>query len=380
MKKELSYIITILLISLMMALGITGCQGQQEDQVSQEKASENQEQQEKEQQEKDQKEQQEQEKQQEQITIVDSEGRSVEVPSPPEKVVVANSNINELLYILESEDKTVGVADSITFPPEAQEYPEVGSVFSPNAEKILELDPDIVFGFGQYMDQDIKKQIELADIPVVFLDGYKIETLTQDIRTMGLIMDRESQAEEYIDFIEGHMQLITDRIDEIEDEDKVSVYSETQAEYSAYASGSGAHQALLKAGGVNLAGNEPGSSVTISDEWILEQDPDVIVKNLSDRNVAIGYEEDSHDEITEELAAMVDRPGWDELTAVNEDRVVGISTDLYTSPRSVVGLSYLAKWFYPEQFNDVEPKEIHRELLEEYYGLEYQGVWVYPHE
>jgi iron complex transport system substrate-binding protein len=43
-----------------------------------------------------------------------------------------------------------------------------------------------------------------------------------------------------------------------------------------------------------------------------------------------------------------------------------------------VGLSYLAKWFYPEKFPDLDPEAIHKEYLERFQGLKYQGIFVYP--
>lgn len=45
-----------------------------------------------------------------------------------------------------------------------------------------------------------------------------------------------------------------------------------------------------------------------------------------------------------------------------------------------IGISYCAKWFYPEQFDEMDPQELHKEYLEEWLGAPYQGVWAYPQE
>jgi len=46
--------------------------------------------------------------------------------------------------------------------------------------------------------------------------------------------------------------------------------------------------------------------------------------------------------------------------------------------RSVVGDLYLAKWFHPDLFKDIDPEAVHRELLQKFFGLEPDGVYVYP--
>ncbi|MCD4669569.1 MAG: ABC transporter substrate-binding protein, partial [Actinomycetia bacterium] len=47
-----------------------------------------------------------------------------------------------------------------------------------------------------------------------------------------------------------------------------------------------------------------------------------------------------------------------------------------------ISLQYMAKWFYPELFADLDPKAIHQEFLTEFQGLDYNleknGVFAYP--
>lgn len=43
-----------------------------------------------------------------------------------------------------------------------------------------------------------------------------------------------------------------------------------------------------------------------------------------------------------------------------------------------MGVVYFAKWFHPDLFEDINPEAIHSELLQEFYGYELEGTWVYP--
>ncbi len=49
-----------------------------------------------------------------------------------------------------------------------------------------------------------------------------------------------------------------------------------------------------------------------------------------------------------------------------------------TGVRSIIGELYLAKWFHPDHFEDIDPEEVHEELVQQFFGQELEGVYVYP--
>jgi iron complex transport system substrate-binding protein len=59
-----------------------------------------------------------------------------------------------------------------------------------------------------------------------------------------------------------------------------------------------------------------------------------------------------------------------------------ISSTITGTASHVIGIAYLAKWFHPELFEDLNPQAIHQEYLTEFQGLDYglneHGVFVYP--
>ncbi|MEZ5336602.1 MAG: iron ABC transporter substrate-binding protein, partial [Methanolobus sp.] len=72
------------------------------------------------------------------------------------------------------------------------------------------------------------------------------------------------------------------------------------------------------------------------------------------------------------------RPELSETTAVQNGDVYFISFDVAGGARKKFGPMYLAKELYPELYTDMDPDEILREYLENYQGLDYQGVYIYP--
>jgi iron complex transport system substrate-binding protein len=51
-------------------------------------------------------------------------------------------------------------------------------------------------------------------------------------------------------------------------------------------------------------------------------------------------------------------------------------------PTFFIGVAYLAKFFYPDLFTDLDPQAIHQEYLTRFQRLDYDldkhGVFVYP--
>jgi iron complex transport system substrate-binding protein len=87
-------------------------------------------------------------------------------------------------------------------------------------------------------------------------------------------------------------------------------------------------------------------------------------------------------ELTRLREQIMGRPELANVTAVRDGRVYVISNDLYGGAQHFIGVAYLAKWFYPELYEDLNPKSIHQEYLTRFQGLDYDlnehGVFVYP--
>lgn len=310
------------------------------------------------------------------VTITDSLGRSVEVPCPPQRIVSANSDVSEVICALGAADKIVGVADTADFPPRVKDKVKVGQAFTPSVEKILELKPDVVFGYGKFLKSELAQQIEAAGIPLVYLDCYKLGTMSKDVKTLGTILGREKEAGEYVALFEKYLKQVTDRTKDLKPEEKTPVYLEGYTDYSSNAAGSGGAEMIELAGGMNIAATEAVPYPKVSPEWVVGKDPWVVIKAASS-NVASGYGASGED-MKKLREQIMSRTGWQQIKAVKDGRVYVISSDIYTGPRAPVGVAYFAKWLYPQLFADLDPGAMHREFLSRFHGLEAEGTWVYP--
>lgn len=315
----------------------------------------------------------------ESISIKDAKGRSVEVRLPVKKLVVLTSDALEVIRALKAEDIVVGVNTSIAkdpvFWPKFKNKPAVGRWMEPNYELIGKLNPDIVIAYARYPGKNLEKKLAPLGITVIRLDFYKIRTLLKEVETLGIILGKKEEARQLIDWYQEKLELI-------ERKSKYpgnlpDVYIESYSKYHTTGPGSGGHEMCTLAGGHNIASDFSMPYPKITPEWVLASNPHVIIKAVSFSNCYAMTDSSSLKDMRNKIIA---RPTWDNIRAVKEDRVYMMAGDIWTGPRAIIGIIYMAKWFYPEDFKGLDPKKFHREYLVRFQGINYQGVYVYPNE
>ncbi|KUK44931.1 MAG: Periplasmic binding protein [Methanothrix harundinacea] len=144
-----------------------------------------------------------------------------------------------------------------------------------------------------------------------------------------------------------------------------------------------------------------GSGVrrTIRVEEVLDLDPDVVVagrhiqpetfEKIESAGVPVvvvgtSCETESLIKNVRSLGEMMDareilsRPELKKTDAVRKQKVYVSHLSLRRGPRLVGYLLYLARWFHPELFMDIDPAAVEREMLRKFYGINLEGSWAYP--
>lgn len=255
--------------------------------------------------------------------------RNVTLPGNIERIVSLNAAATQILVDLGLEDKIVGVNNTFSNPAQVREKPKVGRGFGNiNIEAILGLKPDIVFAY----DSDAKILKERG-INVFVVNTCNLSEVVNLVIEIGRAVNKEPQARA----IAGQMQK---RIDKIQEklkgvQSRPIVYFEAGSIGRTRAPGSLTHDLITMAGGINLAKDEPVPFPLISNEYIIEKDPDII--------------------ILEEYGASVEevkkRDGWQNIKAVKDNKIF-ISLAVYTNytPKCIEGLEQYARWLHPEAF------------------------------
>ena len=90
--------------------------------------------------------------------------------------------------------------------------------------------------------------------------------------------------------------------------------------------------------------------------------------------VLLGYE-GTEDDAQKRLKALAARPGWETLKAVKSKQFFSIYHQYYNSPYHFIAVQAFAKWFYPEDFKDVDPMATQAELHERFLPIENSGLF-----
>ncbi|AAM05551.1 TPA: ABC transporter substrate-binding protein [Methanosarcina acetivorans] len=338
------------------------------------------------------------------ITVTDLAGRTVSLKVPAERVVLGSSRDLHEFAAVEGENfsnKIVGwgpdlrKSDKDTYDkfgekyPEIKNIPEVGYYGSQDfsIEKVVSLKPDLVifpmFDYDRAKD-DLSK-FEQAGIPVVFTDFYQdtLENSTKSITLLGKLLGKEKRAKEITDFYDEQTDIVYSRLSKI-NKTKPKVYIESgwkgASEYGRTYSSLGWGPIVDKAGGDNIARNFTSESATVAPEFLIDADPDIIIITGSNwvttpDSVKLGYyaNQDSSKDL---LKAYLQRPGWDSLQAVENQEVYSIFHTYDSRIYSFAGLQILAKWFYPEEFSDVDPEAGIKEFHARFMPIDYSGTWM----
>jgi iron complex transport system substrate-binding protein len=277
------------------------------------------------------------------VTMKDARGKEVTLESKPEKIVSLIPSNTEILFELGLNDEMVGVSNYDNYPKEVLEKEKVGDM-NVNVEKVVSLQPDIVFAHASAMGSspDAFKQLEDAGVKVfVVEDATSFEQVYNSIITIGTLTGKQQEAEKVVKDMKAEVEAIKEKANKIDEKERKVVWVEVSGEPEIYTTGKGTFmdEMLTIIGAKNAAGNEKGW-VMMSEEKAVQLNPDVIITTY-------GYYD------KEAAQKVLKRPAWQNVTAVKEKKVLDVDSDKVTrsGPRLTEGLQELAKAVYPEVYN-----------------------------
>jgi iron complex transport system substrate-binding protein len=333
------------------------------------------------------------------LTITDSAGRDVTFPQPVERVIVLSSDAAEAVVMLGAADKVVGVSDTVQkkgyYFPQLKNKQSIGKWNAPDYEMIGEIakgeeeaiTPDIMVIGYSYPDKSYgifgveKGLAPFKDIRAVALEFTKPENMTREMETLGKILNKEAEAQDYINWYNEKRISVEQAVNGL---NKPKVYAEwsSTSDLSTLGAGSGFDQVLSVANGYNIAKKLGDAYPKVGWEWVVTQNPDVILKRQtqSSDQTQIGWQSGPSSDTVKLQAAqneLLARSGASGISAVKDDRVFVMDWDVLNGLDQVVGITYLAKLLHPEV--DLDPVSVHKEYLQ-LLGLDYpEGrTFVYP--
>ncbi len=286
-----------------------------------------------------------------------------------ERVVVTFPQSFGLVYIMGIADKVVGVpAQKLNlqngklgpfysqYSPNLASATDVGFVGAVNMESVLKLQPDLVIASKSLPTvHDNNSLLCEQGIKVLEIGGRygTVNDWLELVKTSCNAIEKSERAEAYCKLWEKNLALVNERLSKIPEANrvKVTLINSNFGEITVRGSRSLFTTDLIKlAGGKVMEGDETPQDTAACAELVFKYDPDVIIDDYSESGAA---------------------PEWIQyLRAVKNGRVYKLPiddkqawlTNWTFNIFSPLGLVWLAKSFYPEQFSDVDLEELHTEF------------------
>lgn len=336
-----------------------------------------------------------------QITIIDALGREVTLDKPAERIAYTHYSVAEVLKAIGAWDRVVardGYISDENFYPNLDEIPAICPARNPldiNYEKTIEAKPDVLIlpKFDWYGTTDEIINTLEPDIPVVFVDTLNPDSFCDNVTIIGKVVGNEEQAQEYTDFYSGIYDSIVTKTSQIAPEDRLNVFykafSDTPEQIKTYGKDMpGGNEFFNAAGSKNIAGDLPFAYGDVDKEWVLKQNIDAIVVMCWDQHYpdVFGYNVNDSELASEkgkEIQEEVMRQDvFTHTDAVKNKKVYLLHNELLSTPRNIIAVAYMAKWFYPDLFPDLDPQALHQEYLDRFieadYNLSNVGLFAYP--
>ncbi|MGN9845022.1 ABC transporter substrate-binding protein [Nonomuraea sp. H19] len=245
------------------------------------------------------------------VSIEAANGK-VTITKKPERIVSLSATHTETLFAIGAGPQVVAVDDNSNYPPEAPKTDLSG--FKPNVEAIVAKKPDLVI-----VSDDLDKVVaELGKLNVpVLLEpaATKLDEAYEEITELGAATGNKAKAEEVV----SGMKAAMDKLAAAAPKDKkLTYYHELDQTPYAATSQTFIGQIYGLFGLTNIADKAPdaaGGYPKLSAEFVAQADPDLIF--LADVKCC-----------QQNKDTLAKRPGWKDLSAIKDDRVILLDDDI----------------------------------------------------
>lgn len=125
------------------------------------------------------------------VTVVDLQGRQVQLSAPAKRIVALAPHIVENAYSAGAGDKLVGVVSYSNYPESAKKIKTIGNYQSWSLEAIVALQPDLILLWGSGNGLGALGTLERLGIPIFISDPRKLQDIPYTIRAIGKLAGTE---------------------------------------------------------------------------------------------------------------------------------------------------------------------------------------------
>lgn len=343
------------------------------------------------------------------IEVTDLAGRVVKVTRDPQKIVLSEGRQLYTLAMLDRDDpfkRVVGWGNDLIANdpgawqkylakfPKAKDVADMGNPYAADVsmEKVASLGTEVyILDLSNYFkaqETGLLGKLEKAGIATIFVDFRQDPTqnVLPSVQLLGRVLGREKEANAFADYYLQQTRRIYARVGAIPDKKKPLVFVERAAGLLPCCATFGPFnfgRFVEEAGGRNW-GSQFFSAfqAEAAQEKVLSDNPDVYFltganwygSNPGSNAVSLGYDA-TPEKVQKEMSALMNRPGFQQLKAVQGKKVMAFYHQFYDAPYYFVAELAMAKELYPDLFKDVDPEAVFKEFHEKFLPIPYSGVF-----
>lgn len=224
----------------------------------------------------------------------DAMGKEVEAVDTAELRIVSTApSATEILFAMGLGDSIVGIDISSTYPPETADIEVVGDFNGFDIEKVIALEPTVVFAGNGLQHEDIAN-LEAAGLKVVASEATYYDDIAKSITLIGKTVGRETEAAALIDQIAQVEAAVKAKAAALTEKPSV-YYVMGIGEYGNWTSGKGSfiNSVIEMAGGVCVTAGTDKEWLEYPVEDLVTADPDILIVSQwvaeADLTAAVGY-------------------------------------------------------------------------------------------
>ncbi len=247
------------------------------------------------------------------VSTEGSDATAGSAAAAPERIVSMSATATEMLFAIGAGDQVVAADDQSNFPADAPKTDL--SALEPNVEAIAAHDPDLVV----VSDEGLSAGLEELDIDVLVAPAaQELADVYEQLLDLGEATGHEDEAEEVVEQVRGDLEALAAEVPERDE--PLTYYHELDSTLYSVTSGTFIGALYEIAGLENIADaadaeGQSGGYPQLSAEYLVDADPDLVF--LADTKCC-----------AQTLDTFAARPGFGDLTAVTEGRVVLLDDDI----------------------------------------------------
>lgn len=256
----------------------------------------------------------------------------------PERIVVVDGALTEIVYALGQEDKLVGVDTTSVYPAAATQLPQVGYKRALSAEGTLSLAPDLVIASEDAGPEGILGQIESAGVTVASVTAKaSVDAVGEKVKRVAALLEQPDAGEALWQSIQADIETVQASQLRLSKPVKVLFILNASGGRNLVVGGANTHaDAIIKLAGAENAVQGIEGYKPVTTEALVAMAPDVVL--MMKRN--------EHSMPAAELFAI---PGLDRVPAADNQRLVTMDGMLLLGfgPRIGQAMKQLHEALYP---------------------------------